>query len=247
MSNLICHYGCGRIAIKQNKSGNWMCDTSCNKCPEIKRKNKLAQIKSYASGKRMDSKTIYKNLSEDTKKNMAWNRGLTKNTDNRVLKNSISSANARIGKTKNPHTPETKRKISEKRIAFLENNSKHCEWYSICGIKVQGSLEKKLAEFFLKHNIEFERKKLAYQKHRRYTPDFYLPTYGFYIEVKGFLYEKDKEKYRNVLLENQVDIRIAFKNDIDNLLIASDLKSLKKLSECIKDINYSKFKNHWEC
>jgi hypothetical protein len=246
MTIFICHYGCGKVAVKQNKSGNWMCDTSANKCPENKRKNSLRTKEAYTSGKRIDQKTQYKNLPEETKKRMTWSKGLTKDTDERVLKASIVLSQSMKGKPGRPHTEETKRKLSEKRIVFLENNSKHCEWFSIGGIRVQGSLEKKLAEFFVEKKIEFDRKKVFYQKHRRYTPDFYLPEYDFYVEVKGFLYEKDKEKLRNVLLENNIDIRIVFKQDIDKISTIEDLLNLKNVSSYITNIDYSKFKNYWD-
>jgi hypothetical protein len=81
---------------------------------------------------------------------------------------------------------------------------------------------------------------------RRYTPDFYLPKYNLYIEVKGFFYEKDKEKIRNVLLENKIDIRIAFKDDISKISVIEDLLNLETFSNYTANIDYSKFTNHWD-
>jgi len=84
MTVFICHYGCGRVAQHQNKSGKWMCDTSSSKCPENKRKNSQRTKEAYATGKRVNQKTQYKNLNEETKKRMAWSKGLTKETDDRI-------------------------------------------------------------------------------------------------------------------------------------------------------------------
>lgn len=82
----VCSYGCGLIAKYKNKSGNLMCDTSPSKCPENKRKNSEKLKESYSSGKRIDQKTQYSNLPEKSKNKMAWSRGLTKETDERVEK-----------------------------------------------------------------------------------------------------------------------------------------------------------------
>ena len=75
MSIFICHYGCGREAIKQNKSGNWMCENSSSKCPEIKKKNSMGGVVAYTTGKRIKPKDQYRNLPEETKEKMAWKKG----------------------------------------------------------------------------------------------------------------------------------------------------------------------------
>lgn len=62
-----CSYDCGNIAIKQFKNGKYCCSDSINKCPNMRKKN-----------------------SEGINKNGVWNKGLTKYTDNRVLKYSNS-------------------------------------------------------------------------------------------------------------------------------------------------------------
>lgn len=111
MTVFICHYGCGRIATKQNKSGNWMCDTSPNKCPENKRKNSEKTKLAYSSGKRVDQKIVYQKLPEETKIRMAWSRGLTKYTDSRIEKHASKIRG--------------KRKIKdEEKIAYLEYREK---------------------------------------------------------------------------------------------------------------------------
>lgn len=93
--------------------------------------------------------------------------------------------------------------------------------------------------------VKFERNRLRFQCHRRYTPDFFLPEYNLYVEIKGFLYDKDKEKLRRVLKENEVDIRIAFKADLYRIKTIEDVLALPKVEDHIQDIDYSKFINHW--
>lgn len=250
-TGVYCSYGCGNSAKYKNKSGNYMCEISPNKCAENKKKNTKGCKKAYYSGKRIDPTDQYKNLTEETKERMAWAKGLTKETDERVRKfgETLSENIAKgiiqpsfLGRT---HTIETKKKLSLKRTEFLENNSKHCEWYEVAGIKVQGTLEKSFAEFLFVNNIPFERIRLRFQNHRTYTPDFYIPKFDIFVETKGFLYEKDKEKMRLALLENDIDLRLAFLKDIDNLCFETDLIKLPKANSFLENIDYSKFENHW--
>lgn len=243
--NIKCSYGCGRDAIIQNKSGKWMCDTSPNKCPENRKKNSGSLSKSYSSGQRVSQKEQYSKLPEETKSKMAWAKGLTKETDQRIKNMSVELSRSKKGMIGRPHSEDTKQKMSSKRIQFLETHSKHCEWFLVGDTKVQGTLEKKFAEFLLTTGVKFERNRLRFQCHRRYTPDFFLPEYNLYVEIKGFLYDKDKEKLRRVLKENEVDIRIAFKADLYRIKTIEDVLALPKVEDHIQDIDYSKFINHW--
>lgn len=47
----LCHHGCGREGIKQNKQGNWLCDLTANKCPEVRRKNAIGLRAAHQAGK----------------------------------------------------------------------------------------------------------------------------------------------------------------------------------------------------
>lgn len=71
----LCSYGCGQIAKFINGSHNLICNDSPSKCPENKKKNSIGCKKSYSSGNRVDSKTIYQNLPQETKLRMSWNKG----------------------------------------------------------------------------------------------------------------------------------------------------------------------------
>jgi hypothetical protein len=71
----LCSYGCNQIAKYKNKSGNLMCSQFSNSCPEIKKKNSNGLLKSYKNGEREDSKERYKNLPQETKDKMNWNKG----------------------------------------------------------------------------------------------------------------------------------------------------------------------------
>jgi hypothetical protein len=53
----------------------------------------------------------------------------------------------------------------------------------------------------------------VYQR-KKYTPDFYFPDYGFYIELKGRLTSRDRTKYIAVKRDNPTkDLRIVCLSD----------------------------------
>ncbi len=108
-------------------------------------------------------------------------------------------------------TEEQKKMLSEKRIAYLESSNSHVDWYSVAGVKVQGSWERDVALHLVQLGIEFERVSLLYDGHRRYTPDFYIPVLDLYLEIKGFLRGRDVEKYRKVLKDCSVNLRFVWK------------------------------------
>lgn len=69
----LCSYGCGFTAKFKNGSGNLMCLTSSNSCPAIKAKNSHG-VKNCGR----DYVSDYKNLPQDSKDKMSWNRGKIK-------------------------------------------------------------------------------------------------------------------------------------------------------------------------
>lgn len=86
----LCSYGCGEVAKFKNKSNRLMCFDFANKCPTNRLKNSLNAKKAYTSGKRIPAKDLYQFLDQETKNNMAWAKGLSKDTDGRILKQSLS-------------------------------------------------------------------------------------------------------------------------------------------------------------
>jgi len=68
-------------------------------------------------------------------------------------------------------------------------------------VKLNGNWEVLLANYLDKNSIKWERcsKGFEYEfenKTRKYFPDFYLIEYDTFIEVKGFLRERDKAKFQ---------------------------------------------------
>lgn len=130
----------------------------------------------------------------------AWNKGLTKDTDQRVLKASISVSKTLKGRPGIPHTEETKLKLS--RIMSTNNKGGRSKWYEVSGQKVQGTWERDIAHKLNEMNISWEKLKtnnhtFTYEldgKTRNYTPDFYLKDFDIYLEIKGYWWGNDKSK-----------------------------------------------------
>lgn len=73
----------------------------------------------------------------------------------------------------------------------------------------------------------------VYSEHL-YTPDFWLPDYGFYLETKGKFTPTDRKKMQLVRRDNpEVDIRMVFMTD--NKLTK---KSKKRYSDWADDNGY---------
>lgn len=135
----------------------------------------------------------------------SWNKGLSKEIDQRVAKNALAVSISTKGRTGRPHTEESKRKISQK--LSINNKGGRSKWYEVAGQKVQGTWERNVALKFEDLGIEWKKLKtnkdvLEYvmdDKIRCYTPDFYLPAYNIFLEVKGHWWGRDKEKMDIVL------------------------------------------------
>lgn len=147
---------------------------------------------------------------------------------------------------------ETRNILSKKRKEFLESGNSHVLWHSfnVDGntVKVQGSWEKAFAEKLLQLGVKFERKELRFSGYRRYTPDFFLPDFSMFVEIKGFFYEKDKLKMFICLEDNDIDLRILESlDDINNLNNLDELLLLPIFKKKYKkeDIKLEKFFNRY--
>lgn len=148
------------------------------------------------------------------------------------------------------HSDETKNHFSEVRKEYLEKNP-HIEWYTISNgtrdIKVQGLWELKVAEWLNRQGIKWDRKTISYGR-RRYTPDFYLIEYDEYLEVKGWLRDRDLRKMFLVLdfhpgiririLEKPLYKKLAFLN-LDEIPLFNEKYT-------IEDIDFDKFNDIWK-
>ena len=158
-----------------------------------------------------------------------WNKGLTKDTDERIKKQGETFhsrvENGEIKIQGHKHSVETKEILSKKRSEYLasaENAGgfKDVGWYKIKNIKnieyvVRGLWEYNVALKLNELNILWIRNQyLNYfvdEVKKIYNPDFYLPDSNEYIEVKGYFSDKDKIKMDAVIDQN-LNVKIRFMN-----------------------------------
>ena len=158
-----------------------------------------------------------------------WNKGLTKDTDKRIKKQSETFhsrvENGEIKIQGHKHSVETKEILSKKRSEYLasaENAGgfKDVGWYKIKNIKneeyvVRGLWEYNVALKLNELNILWIRNQ--YMNYfidgvkKIYNPDFYLQDSNEYIEVKGYFSDKDKIKMDAVIDQNP-NAKIRFMN-----------------------------------
>lgn len=80
--------------------------------------------------------------------------------------------------------------------------------------KFRSDYELSVAKHLAENGVEFEYEKhklVYYPKPKTYTPDFYLPKSGIYVEAKGFFSPADRQKMLLVIKDNpSLDIRMLF-------------------------------------
>jgi len=164
-----------------------------------------------------------------------WNKGLSKETDDRLKKQSdtIKSRfeNGELisyWKGKNL-SDDTKKKIGEK--LTKNNNGGKCKWFNFTKkdgseTKLQGTWEVRFAkvleiidENWIKIGIGNKGHSFIWKDSENiehyYTPDFYSPKLDKYFEVKGYWWGDDKNKMNQVTTQNKnVKIEIIMKSEL---------------------------------
>lgn len=74
ITDQLCAYGCGKIALYKNKSNKFVCNEYPSKCKANRLKNSLGAKNANKTGKRKNAKQIYADLPLDTKERMNWNK-----------------------------------------------------------------------------------------------------------------------------------------------------------------------------
>jgi len=156
---------------------------------------------------------------------VAWNKGLTKDTDMRVRKSGettklgYSSGRLKAYNKGKKHKPETISLLKElaKTREFKTHFSRKSYPYTCTDgstINLQSSFEVKVAQSLDQNNVHWERPKpLTWTdekgKKRKYYADFYLPGLDVYLDPKNdYLIKVDAFKIAQVEKENQVCVII---------------------------------------
>jgi hypothetical protein len=170
---------------------------------------------------------------------VAWNKGLTKESDKRVqqfgdtysIRFNKGLVNGFNGKH---HSLKTKKQIGEK--LSVNNKGGRCKWHEVekpngTKVKVQGTWERDFSkvlniidENWVKptngnNNHTFKWIDIDNEnKEHSYTPDFYSPKLNKYFEIKGHWWGNDKRKMELVLLQNNVNVEIIQEKELKNYL-----------------------------
>lgn len=140
-----------------------------------------------------------------------WNSGKTKETDEKIKAHSVKMKGRDIGFIKgSKHSEEWKDNQSRRMKSLYESG-----WEPTCGrckkydydspiagyVKLDGTWELRVAEFFDTVGIEWVRNKKRFDyikpngKKSTYQPDFYVKDWDCYIEVKGYETALDRCKW----------------------------------------------------
>ena len=187
---------------------------NCKYCGKLcKNKNSLVQHE-IRCGKNPSARKTYREIKGfNNKGRAAWNKGLTKETDERVAKGSITyQQNKALGKHKDTtgennvsKRPDVVNKISLTCLDKSKNGTWHKSLaknmhYNYNGIDLDGKWELYYAIYLDSNNINWERcnKRFKYifeDSIHYYTPDFYIIDTDEYIEIKGYETAKDRVKW----------------------------------------------------
>lgn len=189
-TNELCSYGCGNVAKFINGSKKLMCKSTSNSCPTIRSKNSSGVAKAHADGKIPI---------EQLNGNRGWSKGLTKETDPRIAKNSeIRKGRPGISR---PHTDSARRKIAMARTEWLKNpeNRKNYgrgkkSWMELC-------FEKWLNENDIT-GWEFDKHFWNPVANKNYFADFCFDNLSLIVELDGNQHLKtiEQDRIRDVYL-----------------------------------------------
>lgn len=158
------------------------------------------------------------NIGYEKKNRKVWNKGLTKENDERVKKGCLKfSENLKSGKTipgflNKKHNDKTILKLKKTGGIRKGSGRGKSGWYK--GYWCDSTWELAYVIYNLDHNIKFKRnnKGFEYQyknKKHKYYPDFVLED-NTYIEIKGYLTEQNIEKIKqfknNLIVINKNNI-----------------------------------------
>lgn len=210
---------------------------NCIYCGKLcKNKNSLAQHECRCK----ENPNRYKILNNfkvyNTKSHSAWNKGLTKETDERVRRNGEAVKASFLNENRKvlygDDNPSRRKEVREKISNTCLEKSKNGEWHTSLaknlhfnykGIDLHGSWEVAYAEYLDLNNISWIRCKDRFEYTfegavHYYTPDFYLVESDTYVEIKGYKTKKDEAKWKQFPVTKT--LKVLKKKDLQNLGIS---------------------------
>jgi hypothetical protein len=97
------------------------------------------------------------------------------------------------------HSEAMKKAVLENPESYTSSNRGRTKQIIYNGIKFQGRWELEFYKYCEEKNINIQRSNEWFEYEwngiRKYFPDFYLPDFDLYIEVKGYETERDQAKW----------------------------------------------------
>lgn len=137
-------------------------------------------------------------------------KGLTKETSEEIRKTSEKVSLAFKRKVADgTYKPPIMGDGARKRLSVeqsLRNRGGRSKWFEYKGVKLQGTWEYNIAIKLDEMQVEWYKPTVNRDvwpyiidgKQKSYTPDFYLPQFDLYLEVKGYWWGEDKKKMKAV-------------------------------------------------
>jgi hypothetical protein len=129
--------------------------------------------------------------------------------------------------TRPPHSQVTKDKLSKIASDREFGGKNYRKTFPYKGVVLESSYELALAQELDGEGIAWVRPKRFYWtddtgRRRHYTPDFFLPDYGIYLDPKNdYLIKIDSDKINRVMLQNDIRVLVLSKSQLSWSYIAS--------------------------
>ena len=195
MEKHVCYY-CGQEAHFQLKNGRWCCCKNYQSCPELKKKNSRSLKEKNGSVLKKWNNFGLKKWNELRKNGevSSWDKGLTKETDERVAKRAKKLKEKYKNKeiepwSKGKHWSENdKKRISEQRKKYLNQHPEKVPYL------LNHSSKMSYPERYFKIVFLIEKIDLKYHLQiGRYQLDFYNLEKKKYVEIDGESHYVDKK------------------------------------------------------
>lgn len=230
-----CHMGCGLIAQFYSKQlGTWRCSKYPQQCQVRKIKNSALKkgCASPMKGKKHSPEAMLKIIKANRGRGPLPEKTKVKMSQAKIGKKKSEQTKLKMSNYSKSRSKEHLAKLSKTTSDYLikfggfTGGNNLVEVFLVNNIngdyfKLQGTYEKRTAEFLNSKNILWTRgKRFRYILNggsHFYTPDFYLPYFDIYLETKGWFQDKDKLKMKLVLEQNDIRLFMIFEKDIKNL------------------------------
>ena len=159
-----------------------------------------------------DGKKFVRVSSRGMKGKTAWNKNLTKGTDDRVRRYGEKVSKALKGRVGNIHSTSAREKIRKYMLEKYANGyvytgcftKKYTHNSPIAGkVSLDGTWELRVAIFFDGSELNWRRNTKGFtyinpktNEKSTYIPDFFVYDWDTYIEVKGYISDVDRAKWK---------------------------------------------------